>query len=167
MKKSLWIFAMLMFVSCVCIADTGKASRAATKADIVGTWDLVSVKPLLDKKDPVFFPYQRFVFDADSSMKSMVSDKPFTKEWLDKFERQPREIDYSLNGQGLLTLTWQTQAHSEMAVCAFVLKDVPADVLAKMPETQRGSLPKKGNVALSFLNSQGKLAYRKVLTKIA
>ena len=100
-------------------------------------------------------------------MKSMVSEEPFTQEWLDKFEKQPREIDYSLDPKGLLTLTWQTRVHSEVAVCAVVLKDVPADVLAKMPEAERGTLPKKGNLALSFLNSQGKIAYRKILTKIS
>src|SRR5262245_42324996 len=70
------------------LAAKERASRPAVKADLVGTWDMVSVQPVHDKKDPVFYPYQRFVFNPDASMKFMVSDKPFTKDWLDKFKKQ-------------------------------------------------------------------------------
>ena len=166
-KKSLWICALLTLVSAAASADNGPASRPATKADLVGVWDLVSVRPVYDKKDPVFFPYQRFVFKADSSMKTMVSTEPFSKEWLAKFEKQSSEIDYTVSDKGLLTLIWQNRPHSETAVCAFVLKGVPPEVLAKVPPGERNSLPKKGNIALSFLNSEGKIAYRKILAKIA
>ena len=166
-NKAWWIFGIFLLMSSTAGAETEKASRPATKTDLIGTWDMASVKPVLDKKDPVFFPYQRFVFGADSSMKSMVSEEPFTEEWLDKFNKQSREIDYSLSDKGMLTMTWQNRPHSEAAVCAFVLKDVPADVLSKMLPSERRSFPKKGNVALSFLNHEGKIVYRKILIKIA
>ena len=166
-KKSLWICTVLLLTSLISSAETEKASRACTKSDLVGSWDMVSVNPVFDKKDAVFFPYQRFIFSPDSSMKFMASEQPFTKEWLDKFGKQPREIDYSLNDKGLLTLTWQTRPHSEVALCAYVLKDVPPEVLAKIPSFERGSLPKKGYVTLSFLNSDGKISYRKILRPTA
>ena len=149
-------------------ADDGRgASRPAKKEDLVGSWDMVAVKPVYDKNDPVFYPYQRFVFGKDSSMKFMASEKPFTKQWLDKFAKQPPEIDFTLNEKGFLTLTWQTRPHNETAVCAYVLKDVPPEVLIKIPASERAHLPRKGNVTLSFLNSNGKIAYRKILTRLA
>lgn len=165
-RKSLCVLAgLLLFAGTASAAD--KASRPATKADLVGTWDMVSVKPVYDKTDPVFFPYQRFNFGADSSMKTMTSEKPFTKEWLDKFERQPAEIDYSLSNRGLLALTWQSRPHNEQAICAYVLSDVPADILAKIPADERVHLPKKGNLTLSYLSNEGKIAYQKILKKAA
>ena len=166
-RKGLWIVAGSLLIAGVASAQPEKASRAATKADLVGAWDMTVVRPVFDKKDPVFYPYQRFIFDGDSSMKFMSSEKAFSPEWLEKFQKQSREIDYSVNDKGLLTLTWQTKPHSELALCAYVLKDVPPEVLAKLPASERGHLPKKGNLTLSFLNSSGKIAYQKILTKIA
>ena len=161
---SLFFIFSVLFSSWTFAAE--KASRPCKKEDLVGTWEMVSVRPVYDKKDPIFFPYQKFVFNQDSSMKSMASEQPFTKEWLDKFEKQSVEIDYSLSDKGLLTLTWQNRPHSEAAICAYVLSDVPAEVLAKVPKIDRGNLPKKGNITLSYLNNDGKIAYQKILKKV-
>lgn len=163
--KSLWVCAGLLFLANAASASE-KASRPCTKEDLIGVWEMVGVSPVLDKKDPVFFPYQNFVFNQDSSMKSMVSQEPFTKEWVNKFKKQPVEIDYTLSDKGLLTLTWQNRPHSEQAICATVLSDVPADILSKIPAEERAHLPTKGNVAISYLNGEGKIIYRKILQKV-
>ena len=84
---------------------------------------------------------------------------------MDKFQKQPAEIDYSLGEKGLLTLTWHSRPHSEVAVCAYVLSDVPSEILAKIPPSERAHSPKKGNITLSFLNQEGKIAYQKILKK--
>ena len=169
LKKCSWLLGMaLLLGSVVSYAGEGeKASRPAKKEDLAGVWDMVAVKPVLDKTDAVFYPFQRFVFNKDSSMKFMVSEKPFTKEWLDKFQKQSSEIDYSLDARGLLTLTWQSRPHNEMAVCAYVLMDVPPNVLAKLPASERGRVPKKGNITLSYLNNQGKISYQKIFMRTA
>ncbi len=166
LKKTAWI--LMMFVCSVStVYAAGEAvSRPAIKKDLVGTWEMVSVRPVHEPNDPVFFPYQRFVFNSDASMKYMVSEKPFTKEWLDKFIKQPREIDFRVDNKGVLTMIWQSRPHQETAICTFVLKDVPAEVLAKVPIDKRKGLPKKGDLTFSFLNSQGKIAYQKVLTRV-
>ena len=167
-RKSLFLISICVLgLTPAWAADGQGASRPTLKQDLVGTWELVSVRPLYNKKDPVFYPYQRFVFNADSSMKFMASQKPFTKEWLDKFDRQTAEIDYSLSEKGMMVLTWQKQPHSENALCAYVLKDVPSEIAAKLSETDRKGLPKKGDVTLSFLGSQARISYQKVLRKIA
>ena len=156
----------MALVSLAVAAEPDRVSRPATKEDLVGAWELVSVRPVYDKTDPVFYPYQRFVFNKDSSMKFMVSEKPFTQDWLTKFTKQMPEIDYTISDKGLLTLSWQTRPHNESVVCAYVLKDVPADLAAKVPAPQRSRLPKKGNLTLSYLNNSGKIAYQKILTRI-
>lgn len=166
LKKTVWALLPFVFSATAVFAAEEKASRQAVKADLVGTWEMVSVRPIHDASDPVFYPYQRYVFNADASMKYMVSEKPFTKEWLDKFVKQPREIDFRVDEKGILYLIWQSKPHQEMAICALVLKDVPQEVLAKVPVDKRKGLPKKGDLTLSFLNSQGKIAYQKVLTRV-
>jgi hypothetical protein len=149
------------------LAAEEKASRPAAKKDLIGTWEMVSVRPAGKAEDPVFYPYQRFVFHPNASMKYMTSDRPLTKEWLEKFRKQQAEIDYSVDDRGVMTLMWQKLSHQERAICAFVLKDVPAQTLAKLPAERRKGLPKKGDLTLSFLDSQGRIAYQKVLTRIA
>ena len=142
-------------------------SRPATKQDLIGTWRLVSVRPVHDANDPTFFPYQQFQFNSNASMKFISSETALTKEWQDKFQKQPSEIDFTVNDRGILTLTWSKLAHSENAVTSFVLRDVPQELLLKMSPEARKGLPKKGNITLSFLNSKGKIAYQKVLERIA
>ena len=161
------IVVLLAFVGvCRVWAAEEKPSRPATKKDLLGTWEIKSVRLVRDKKDPAFYPYQRYVFNADSSMKFMTSEKPFTKEWLDKFQKQQPKIDYSVNEKGVLTLTWQKPVRSESALCAYVLKDVSPELIAKLSAPDRKDLPRKGDLTLSFLNSRGRIAYQKVLVKI-
>lgn len=166
LKKTAVALLPLVFCAAALFAAEERASRPAVKKDLVGTWELASVHPVHDPNDPVFYPYQRYVFNSDSSMKYMVSEKPFTKDWLDKFVKQPREIDFRVDQKGVLSLIWQSRSHTEEAICAYVVKDVPAEVLAKIPTERRKGLPKKGDLTLSFLNSQGKIAYQKVLTRV-
>ncbi len=166
LKKTISVLSLFVCSVSAVFAGGDVVSRPAVKKDLVGTWEMVSVRPMHEPGDPVFYPYQRFVFNSDASMKYMVSQKPFTKEWLDKFVKQPREIDFRVDEKGVLWMIWQNKPHQEMAICAFVLKDVPADVLAKVPVDIRKGLPKKGDLTLSFLNRQGKIAYQKVLTRV-
>src|SRR5262245_59572626 len=117
-RRTLLSFALIIsFVSASSAQAADKVSRAAIKKDLVGIWEMVSVSPVYDKNDPVFFRYQRFVFNPDSSMKFMASEKPFTQTWLYKFKKQPAEIDYSLDEKGIITLMWQKQPHRENAIC--------------------------------------------------
>ena len=168
-KRSLFgVFAaFVLLAASLAQADQEKVSRPAVKADLIGSWDMVSVQPVRDKNDPVFFPYQRFLFNPNASMKFMSSDRPFNQEWLEKFKKQPAEIDYTLDEKGVLTISWQKRLHIESVLCTYVLKDVPVEVISKLPSERRKGLPKKGNITLSFLSSDGHIAYQKVLSKIA
>ncbi len=148
-------------------APPQRPSKACTKAELVGTWDMVSVMPILNKQDPTFFPYQKFMFKSDSSLKVMTSQKPFDAKALAAFKAQPAEIDYSLDPKGTLTMTWSTRPHTEYAICAYVLQDVPPEMLKKIPAEKRAGVPKKGNVTLSFIGRGGKIAFQKVLKKVA
>ena len=113
-------------------AGPERISRPATKQDLIGTWEMISVKPVTDKNDPAFFPYQRFTFQPDSSVKMMAAEKPFTKEWEDKFKKTPASVDYSLNEKGILTLSWQKRPHTEQVVCAYVTQDIPREKVARI-----------------------------------
>ncbi len=167
MKKILVFVLSVMLVTVSAYAANPSVSRPATKSDLVGSWDLVSVRPIHDKKDPAFFSFQRYEFNQNASMKFMVSPQAFGKEWLDKFKKQPTEINYSVSAKGLLTFTWSNKPFSESAIAAIVIQDMPKEVLDKIPATERDRLPQKGNLVLSFLNKSGKIAYQKVLARIA
>lgn len=156
-----------ILITTLSFAANPSVSRPATKADLVGVWDLVSVRPIHDKKDPAFFPHQRYEFHKNSGMKFMVSQQVFDKEWLSKFKKQPTEINYSVSAKGLLTITWSNKPFSESAIAAIVIQDMPKEILDKMPAAEKARLPKKGNLVLSFLNKSGKVAYQKVMAKIS
>jgi hypothetical protein len=160
------VLALVIYSAPLVLAQSDRFSRAAAKADLVGTWEMVSVRPVRDKNDPVFFPYQRFVFNRDGSMKYMTSDKPYSKEWLEKFQKQSPEIDYFLDQKGILTLSWQKQPHSESFLCAYVLNDVPTQTLSKLPLERRKEVPKTGDLTLSFFNTAGRISYQKVLSRV-
>lgn len=167
MKKYVWFVISGLMMAVVAYAANPKVSQPATKANLVGAWDLVSVKPVHDKKDPAFYSYQRYVFNSDSSMRFMVSDVPFTKEWIDKFKKQPNEINYTVSEKGILTLTWNNKPFTESAIAAYVVQDMPKDVIEKLPASEKAKLPRKGNIVLSFLNKSGKIAYQKVFSKVS
>ena len=90
----------LLIASTAFAAD--KASRPAAKSDLIGVWEMVSVKPVYEKADPVFFPYQRIEFNKDSSMKSMTSEKPFTKDIAARVKAVDRVIDAAAGTFGLV-----------------------------------------------------------------
>lgn len=169
-RRIVFISIAALFLSSHVEAATplaGKVSKPCTKAELVGVWEMVSVMPAVSKKDPVFYPHQRFVFNGDSSMKVMTSEKPFDAKVLAAFKSQPTEIDYSLDAKGILTMSWSRRPHTELAICAYVLQDVPPDMLKKIPTEKRAGIPKKGNVTLSFVGRNGKIVYQKVLKKIS
>ena len=170
LRRTLWewaVLALFLLHASLVFALQEKVSRPAVKADLVGMWDMVLVQPVRDKNDPIFFPYQKFVFYNNASMKFMSSDKPFSNEWLEKFNKQNAEIDYLLDAKGVLTMSWQKTPHSEKVLCAYVLEDVPVEVASKLPLERRKGLPKRGSITLSFLNNSGRIAYQKVLSKTA
>ena len=148
-------------------APQQKVIKPCTKAELVGLWDMVSVMPVLNKQDPTFYPYQKFAFNSNSSMKVMTSDKPFDTNASAAFKSQPSEIDYSLDPKGILTMTWSARPHTEYAICAYILQEVPPEILKKIPVERRAGVPKKGNVTLSFIGRGGKIAFQKVLKKAA
>ncbi len=167
MKKLVCSVVFGMLISITANAVSPKVSEPATKKNLVGTWDLVSVKPVHDKKDPAFYPYQRYVFNSDSSMKFMVSDAPFNKEWVDKFKKQPNEINYTVSEKGILTLTWSNKPFTESVVAAYVVQDMPKEVIERLPVFEKAKLPRRGNIVLSFLNKSGKIAYQKVFSRVS
>ena len=65
-----------------------------------------------------------------------------------------------------MTLTWNSRPHSEMAIAAYVLSDVPPNIVVKIPPGERGHLPKKGNITLSYLDAEGKVSYGKIFKQI-
>ncbi len=167
---SFFILGLLLFSAAgagAADAPPQKPIKACTKAELIGTWDVVSVMPVLNKQDPTFYPYQKFMFKGDSSMKVMTSEKPFDAKALAAFKSQPSGIDYSLDPKGILTMTWSTRPHTEYAICAYVLQEVPLELLKKIPAERRAGVPKKGNVTLSFVGRNGKIAFQKVLKKVA
>ncbi len=165
MKRIIFCVFSGILLTTFSFAANPSVSRPATKADLVGAWDLVNVRPIHDKKDPAFFPYQRYEFNKNSSMKFMVSQQVFNKEWLDKFKKQPTEINYYVSAKGLLTITWSNKPFSETAIAAVVTQDMPKEIIDKMSAVEKDRLPKKGNLVLSFMNKSGKIAYQKVLAK--
>jgi hypothetical protein len=164
--KKMAAFLILLLASQAQAAENQKMIRPATRQDLVGTWDVVAVRPVKDPKDPAFFPHQRYLFKSDSSMKFMASPVPFDAESEKKFLKEPTSIDYTINEKGVLTLSWQARPYTEAMIAGVVIQEPPTEALSRLSAEQRRVLPQKGDLTFSYM-SDGKPAFQKVLKKIA
>ena len=61
-------------------ADLNEALRPCTRTDVIGIWAMIrqgtarSVQ--VDSTDPSFYPYQRFAFRADASVRHLAAPAP-------------------------------------------------------------------------------------------
>ena len=147
-----------------------KTGRGCTAADLLGTWDMVGMNSRVtskDNKDPFLWPYQHFSFDAKGHVKQMSLEHSILsdKAALQKFENTLSTTRYSVNGQGLLSFARFESPNPEKCFCTYVTQDFPASVTAKVPESKKALLPRKGDVVLSYLDKDRKPLLSKTLRK--
>ena len=165
-----YLSVFLFILSSTTAFAAGKSVRPCATADLVGTWDMKSINSKIKAgpNDAFVWPYQRFTFDARGGVKQIASVKPLEqdKKSLDRFNNELTTSLYHVDAKGVLTISKLESPTPERCLCAYVVADVPAEVIAKVPEAKRANLPQKGNVALTYVNAKGKPVLVKALKKI-
>jgi len=139
-------------------------------SDLVGTWEMKSLNSKIktNPKDPFTWPYQRVIFDKKGDVKEMTSQKTIEgdRAVIQKFENTLSTSKYSLDERGVLSITKLELTYPEKCLCAYVTKDLPPGVLAKIPEAKKAALPKRGDILLTYFGKDGKPYLSKSLRKL-
>jgi len=131
--------------------------RPARSADLVGTWQMVSIsKPEnVEGTDTLLAPYQLFQFEANGRMKHMTATKAFTS--LALFQAAPAITRYTLNKSGTLVLTNPNWDAPRQYKCSLIVKP---DTNANPKE------PRAGDVLMTGSETSNQPAWSKLLRKL-
>src|SRR5438067_2354890 len=86
--------------------DLNEALRPCTRTDVIGIWAMIrqgtarSVQ--VDSTDPSFYPYQRFAFRADASVRHLAAPAPVGPEEQRVILSAPTTVTWSVDRQGRL-----------------------------------------------------------------
>ena len=135
--------------------------RPCTTADLVGTWEVVrfGVVPSarVDRSDPSFSPYQRYVFSANATMRHLTSTTPITRALHRALLARAARTAWSVDGGGRLVL--EQDAGPEAVACEVLTQTVidPRSGVASPP----------GDVLLTHSDGANRPAMRRQLHRLS
>ena len=143
--------------------DLRDALRPCTRGDLIGTWAMVRLGTApsvrVDASDPYFYPYQRYAFSADRSMRHLTATAPVGPEEQQAILSAPPTTTWTVDDKGRL-LTRKTGATApEIDACQILLAKV-SDPRSSVP-----GLP--GVLLLTHYGEDGKPVARRLLRKMS
>jgi len=81
--------------------------RLADEGDLVGTWNVAAFATNGEPSptNPLHYPYQRFEFDANKSMRHICHTAPITPDVLGQLAGGPRRLHFAMPQRGLLKVS--------------------------------------------------------------
>ena len=169
MKKLIWLIAGLCLPTTL-FAETSKGVRPCTMSDLIGTWEMknINAKIKIDPKDSFGWPYQRFAFDKKGDAKEMTSTTPIESNSavIKRFNNAVSLSKFTVNERGILSISKIESPNPEICMCSYATKDVPPEILEKIPDSKRVQIPHKGDIVLTYLNPKGQPVLMKSFRKI-
>ena len=102
--------------------------RPCAPADLVGTWEVIRfavVAPArVDRSDPYFYPYQRYVFSANATMRHLTSKTRITPALQRALLSRAVPTAWSVDGTGRLVVERQGEVGPEAAACEVLTREV-------------------------------------------
>ena len=142
--------------------DARDALRPCTREDLVGTWAMIRLgtarSAQVDRADPYFYPYQRYAFHTDSSMRHLTALARVSPDAQRSFLSEPSTITWTVEKGRLLTRKDRAAA-PEIDACQVLLAKV-TDPRSSIP-----GLP--GDLLLTHYGEDGQPIARRLLRKIA
>ena len=169
---------LCFFITAICLSATlspswaagNKGVRACLTSDLIGVWDMQSIntKVKLDPNSSFGWPYQRFSFDRRGDVKEMMSTTPIAgdKAAMQKFENAASTSKFSLDERGILSISKIESPEPEHCACSIAIKEVPAEMLAKLPEAKRALIPHQGDLILTYMSRGNKPVVIKSLRRV-
>jgi len=144
-------------------ADPSDVLRPCTRGDLIGTWAMIRLgtapSARIDATDPYFYPYQRYAFSADRSMRHLTAPAPVGPEEQRAILSAPATITWSVDDRGRLLTRRAGAAAPDVDACQILLAKV-SDPRSPVP-----GLP--GDVLLTHYGEDGKPIARRLLRKMS
>lgn len=147
-----------------------KGVRACLTSDLIGTWEMknINAKIKINPNDSFGWPYQRFTFDRRGDFKQLASTTPIegNKSLVEKFNKAASISRFSLDERGVLSISKLESQEPERCMCGYAMKEVPAEVLVKLPDSKKSQVPHQGDIVLTYMTRDGQPVVIKCLRKI-
>src|SRR5438093_13307322 len=95
--------------------------RPCTTTDLVGTWEVIRIGVVpstrVDRTDPHFYRYQRYVFSANATMRHLTSKTRITPALHRALLSRATPTTWSVDGTGRLVVERQGEVGPEAAAC--------------------------------------------------
>jgi hypothetical protein len=143
--------------------ETSEALRLCTRGDLVGTWAVIrfgtTASARGDPAGPATRPHQRFVFEADSSLRHLASGSPITREDHRAMLAAPVAARWAIDDRGRLLVTRDGAAAPEVHDCQMLVAKVndPRSTVAALP----------GDLLMTQYDANDRPIARRLLRKIA
>jgi len=102
--------------------------RPCRRADLIGFWGVVrfgfASGARVDRGDPDYQPYQRYVFNADETMAYAATDVPPTSEQQRTLLRAPGSATWAVDGRGRLMRQAAGSTRVETSECRVITRAV-------------------------------------------
>ena len=146
----------------VAAQDEKDALRPCTPADLVGAWEVVrfGTAPAVrvERNDPEFYPYQRYVFASNATARHFTSKTRITAADHRALVAATPAATWAVDGEGKLLVQREGATRLETAACAVLTKEV-VDPRSRVP-----AMP--GDVLLTHYDAADKPVIRRQLRKL-
>lgn len=116
--------------------DAADALRPCKAADVIGTWEVIrfGTAPafLVDRSDPSFYPYQRYVFASNATVRHLTSKTKITPADHRALVATTAAATWAVDGAGKLLVQKAGATRLETAACAVLTKEV-VDPRSRVP----------------------------------
>jgi len=143
--------------------DLRDALRPCTRGDLIGTWAMIRLGTApsvrVDPSDPYFYPYQRYAFSADRSMRHLTATVPVGPEEQQAILSAPPTTTWTVDDKGRLLTRKSGATAPEVDACQLLLAKI-SDPRSPVP-----GLP--GDLLLTHYSEDGKPVARRLLRKMS
>jgi hypothetical protein len=143
--------------------DVRDALRPCTRGDLIGTWAMIRLGTApsvrVDQSDPYFYPYQRYAFSANRSMRHLAATAPVGPEEQQAILSAPPTTTWTVDDKGRLLTRKSGAMAPEVDACQILLTKI-SDPRSPVP-----GLP--GDLLLTHYSEDGQPVARRLLRKMS
>jgi hypothetical protein len=143
--------------------DVRDALRPCTRGDLIGTWAMIRLGTApsvrVDQSDPYFYPYQRYAFSANRSMRHLAATAPVGPEEQQAILSAPPTTTWTVDDKGRLLTRKSGATAPEVDACQILLTKI-SDPRSPVP-----GLP--GDLLLTHYSEDGQPVARRLLRKMS
>jgi hypothetical protein len=143
--------------------DDQRALRPCKRGDLIGTWAMIRLGTApsvrVDESDPYFYPFQRYAFSADRSMRHLTATAPVGPEEQKATLAAPPTTTWTVDDKGRLLTRKAGATAPEVDACQILLTKI-SDPRSSVP-----GLP--GDLLLTHYGEDGKPVARRLLRKMS